>query len=297
MRYVTYATKTYFDYFNVDIPYRFGSDVSYSNGNYTLTGTTVDIKDWPHNYSNGITNAHYTCFNEEKSNSCGDKIYYVYWGGAADIWYIELFDGKKYNDALYEMINYKGNDLYKVDANINKYDSAIKQMIDHWYEHSELTNKTNYLQDVIYCNDRTILNNDLRNWEPNGIVTMGDTLYFKMYNTNTNTLTCTNEIDMFTMNNSKAKLKYPIGLLTENERSKMGNNYAKIGFSYYLSDPTRFYQATYYNHGTIRIAGTSGTKGDLRVYESSGVRPVITLSVDTEFISGDGGYDTPYLIE
>lgn len=295
LRYVTATTNTYMRYFMVDTSWRFGSDVTYSNGKYTLTGTTQDIKDWPHNYNNTITNTHYTCFNEESSNECGDKVYYVHLVDSTNIRYIELSAGKKYDDALYEMINYKGSNTNKADAEINKYDSAIKQMIDHWYEHTELTSKTNYFEDVVYCNDRTILNNDLRNWAPNGTVTNSWTLYFKMYSTNanTNTFTCTNVTDSFTTNNSKAKLKYPIGLLTESERSKMGNSYAKTGHNWWLASPS----GVSGDYAYALTAGSAGGAGNNAVNYAYGVRPVVSLGPDTKVVSGDGSYDNPFLIE
>ena len=303
LRYVTNTTATYMYYYLVETSYRFGSDVSYSNGVYTLTGTTQDVKDWPNSFTannNILQNMHYTCLNEEGSNECGSKVYYVFWTDKANIRYIELENGKKYDDALYEMINYKGSDTSKADANINKYDSAIKQMIDHWYVNSGLVNKTSYLEDAVYCNDRTILNNDLRNWDPSKTTKETWTLYFKMASTNvnTNTLTCENVTDRFLVGNSKAKLTYPVGLLTEQERAlmmnKSGGTYAGTGLYLWLASPS----GVRYSDALERSVASSGAAYSYSVVGYAyGVRPAVSLGPDTVYTFGNGSYDNPIIID
>ena len=303
LRYVTdNSNAADMHYFKVDTVYRFGHDVTYSNGTYTLTGETQDIANWGESFTannNILQNTHYTCFNEEGNNICGDKVYFVYWTDAGNIRYIELTNGKKKDDALYEMLNYKGSNASKVDANINKYDSAIKQVIDHWYVNSNLTSKSNKIEDTVYCNDRAIRNNDLRNWDLSKTTKESWTLYFRMYDTNpnTNTLTCSNETDKFSVRNSKAKLTYPVGLLTEQERAlmvnKSGSVYAGTGLIWWSVSP----YGVNANNAMGRDVRYSGTGYNYPIYADRGVRPVVSLSPDTEFSSGSGTYDDPFVIE
>ena len=197
------------------------------------------------------------------------------------------------------MINYKGSNTSRADANINEYDSAIKQMIDHWYINSGLVNKTSYLEDAVYCNDRTILNNDLRNWDPSKTTKETWTLYFKMASTNvnTNTLTCENVTDRFSVGNSKAKLTYPVGLLTEQERAlmmnKSGGTYARTGLYWWLASPYGVYRSD----AAERSVNSSGATYSTGVDTANGIRPAVSLGPDTVYTFGNGSYDNPILIE
>ena len=199
----------------------------------------------------------------------------------------------------YESFNNKRIWVKTIDANINKYDSAIKQMIDHWYVHSGLTSITSKLEDTIYCNDRSIYNNDLKNWDLNKTTKEGWTLYFKTYgaNASTNTLTCVNVMDQFSVSNSKAKLTYPIGLLTEQERSimmnKINGTYARTGLIWWQVSP----YSVYIGNAMERYVHEKGNTFGSAVSSLLGVRPVITLSSNTEITEGNGTYDSPFLVE
>lgn len=74
----------------------------------------------------------------------------------------------------------------------------------------------------------------------------------------------------------------------------MGEKYAKIGFNWWLSSPYG-----YYTDSGLMIRSTSnvGKINYERTYNSQSVRPVISLASSSQFTSGDGGYDTPYLME
>lgn len=72
-----------------------------------------------------------------------------------------------------------------------------------------------YLEDSVYCNDRSVI--DYGNWASTNNVTgygMGyETIKFKNYNLN-DELYCKNITDRFSVSNDKAKLKYPVGLVS-----------------------------------------------------------------------------------
>ena len=71
-----------------------------------------------------------------------------------------------------------------------------------------MTNYTSYLEDNVYCNNKSISNIDISNTTTN--------IIFKPYDL-TNDLSCDNLTDQFSLSNNKAKLKYSIGLLTVEE--------------------------------------------------------------------------------
>ena len=257
----------------------FGNSFDYNsnNGTYTLTDTKT-VATWSSGY-NTINNNHYTCMTT--GTTCS-SIYYVYYTDSTDAYYITLTGGKSVNDALNEM-------LYADD--VNKNDSTIKAYIDSWYESNIKDKYDNKLEDTVFCNDRRILN--LNGWEPNG----GDTtnfLYFKNYDTSNKSLVCANETDRFSMSNPKAKLSYPIGLLSMPELSLAGyggSHYFNNGQDVWLVSPVNFD----YFDAYVWVAFSGGLTS-YKLYNSRGVRPSVSLKPNTYFSSGDGSFTNPFVI-
>ena len=254
----------------------FGNSFTYANGTYTLKDTKT-VATWSSGY-NTINNNHYTCMTT--GTTC-TSIYYVYYTSTSTAYYITLTNGKSVNDALFEMLY--ANDL-------NKNDSTIKNYIDKWYI-DNLKAYENKLEDTVFCNDRRILN--LNGWEPNG----GDTtnfLYFKNYDTSNKSLVCANETDRFSMSNPKAKLSYPIGLLSMPELSLAGyggSHYFNNGQDVWLVSPVNF---DYFN-AYVWVAFSGGLTS-YKLYNSRGVRPSVSLKPNTYFSSGDGSFTNPFVI-
>ncbi len=98
-------------------------------------------------------------------------------------------------------------------------------------------NYTDYLEDTIFCNDRSI--RSLNGWNPNG-GSVSSYLQFKEYNV-TSDLSCANVTDQFSTQNEKAKLTYPVGLMTSPEMNLLGNNdLRETGEWYWLASPGYF---------------------------------------------------------
>ena len=262
--------------------YVFGNSFTYANGTYTLTNTvTINSNNWPTKYDT-INSNHYTCFTT--GTTC-TSIYYVYNTGSSNAYYITLSNGKSVDDALNEM-------LYADDVNTK--DSTIKTYIDSWYK-DNMTSYTDKLEDTVFCNDRTITSKN--GWNPNGGSTSTN-LYFKTNSTNYS-LACANETDRFSMSNSKARLNYPVGLLSAPEvwlayrNASSSTYYLRIGNMYWLASP--------YSFETINIRGLNvNTLGDIRNGNPDypgGVRPVISLKPGTAYASGDGSYTNPFVVE
>ena len=254
----------------------FGNSFTYANGTYTLTDTKT-VATWSSGY-NTINNNHYTCMTT--GTTCS-SIYYVYYTTYSYAYYITLTEGKSVNDALNEM-------LYADDVNTK--DSTIKAYIDNWYENG-IKVYENMLEDTEFCNDRSILN--LNGWNPNGGSTT-DYLYFKNNNTSNQSLVCANETDRFSHSNAKAYLKYPIGLLSVPELSLAGygsSHYFNNERYVWLGSPGSFINSDA-SAGLIDASGF----GSGHVDSSGGVRPSVSLKPDTSYLSGDGSYTLPFVI-
>ena len=205
-----------------------------------------------------------------------------------------------------------GNDGSSLlNARINTNNSTIKTAIDNWYA-SNMTSYTKYLSTTaVYCNDRTE--------ETSGTYNIGSTEfryapYARAYTSYAPTYDCTEASDAFSVDNTSAKLTYPIALMTSDEIMRAGGESA--------TDLTRPYAWYYLNsaNGSI-IGGTywwllspdywngsyafvfgvfgSGNPGRLRwgrVDSDSSVRPAISLKSCTLYSTGDGSATNPYTI-
>ena len=198
-------------------------------------------------------------------------------------YYITLTNGKSVNDALNEM-------LYADD--VNKNDSTIKAYIDSWYKNN-LASYEDKLEDTVFCNDRSMSNESSNGWNPNGGSTTSY-LQFKNNNTSNQSLVCANETDRFSKSNVKAKLKYPIGLLSVPELCLSGygsSHYFNNVQEVWLVSPNVFSSYDAY----VRAASSFGLT-DYFVNSSRGVRPSVSLKPNTYFSFGDGSFTNPFVI-
>ena len=273
--------------------YYYGNDITYSNGTYTLADT-ITSNSWSniYNTSAGIYNHHYTCFST--GNTCS-SVYYIYYTDRSTAYYITLTGGKKVENALSEMLDYNTNS------------SLIKEYIDSWYK-GNMTSYTNKLEDTIWCNDREI--SSLGGFSTTGITTdnnnFANFLLFGAFGrlgvaSPTPKLTCTRNIDSFTVSSSKGNgvLTYPIGLLTVDEAILAGANttfssnttyYLYIGSSYWLGSPAGV------NGGAMEsyVNNVGGVNGKLTNDEIN-IRPSVSLAPGTN-MTGSGTKDDPYIV-
>lgn len=286
--YVTLATATKINYVDVNnMNYKYANSFTYQNGQYTLSGDSTtfwNISD-SNNY-NKLDNAHYTCLNDTGVCSSIAYIYMVKPPQAnyydATYLYIILDSGNDINDALNEM-------LYADD--VNKYDSTMKKMIELWYKNN-LNSYSKYIEDTIYCNDRSISN--LHGWNSNnGSVTESEYLEFNEFNTTSN-LYCSNVTDRFSVSNEKAKLNYSVGLMSSAEMNLLNNSKARVidyFNGYWLMSPAAFY----FSGAMQKDISTSDLAFDY-VEFNNGIRPAISLVSGTTYVSGDGSMTSPYVV-
>jgi hypothetical protein len=229
-----------------------------------------------------MNNHHYTCW--DNIGKC-NKVSYIFliWD---KVYYIELQNG-----------SYNGINEMLYDDNVNTNDSIIKKGIDAWYKKYIYEDFDEYIEDTIFCNDRSQSYGESNGWNPNGGNIDEYTLKFKEYMV-TDDLSCTNVTDRFSTLNSKAKLNYKAGLASSPEMKLLNNNYLiQTGEMYWLGSPSSISLATP-NERVVDSSGYMNNGGGMEVdyYTGMGVRPVISLVPDIEYVDGDGSMEHPYLI-
>ncbi len=187
----------------------------------------------------------------------------------------------------------------------NTNNSIVKVVVDSWYE-SNLINYTKYLSTTaVYCNDREYMyGDDVVFW------------YGKYSSSNKPSYNCTDIRDAFSVDNTSAKLKYPIALMTADEMAFAGgkeNEYGKAWYhlnslnksstgtsSWWTMTPKNFEGE--YSENSLYSCDISSTEQETgRIYgmytnTENSVRPVISLKSDVLWSSGNGAADSPYEI-
>lgn len=272
--------------------YIFGNSVSYQNGNYSID-TSNDISKykiiagWNTDY-NQLSSSHYTCLKSD-TNDCGSSVYYVFYTTNSELYYVELKNDERVNNALEKMLNINNSNSILN----NKYSSSIKGIIDSWYEENLLPLASYLDNDAVYCNDRIVT--DYAGWSPTGSITGIFNFKYKTVPSKSNaSLSCSNITDRLSKNNLKATLKYPIALISSPEAVLMSNNYVKTSQQYFLLTPTYQYGK---NISVASIVATTGAVSDISLNRTSGIRPAITIKPDVTITGGNGTYDTPYIID
>ncbi len=222
------------------------------------------------------------------------------------------------NDNAYMgyMYGTEGASTYE-ETHRNTNNSTIKTYIDNWYR-TYLSNYTDYLQDSIYCNDRSVAPsttyNDINMSEGNGIGDSSNTPYSavnRIWHEKTPSLKCINVNDRFTVNvkNGNGALTYPIGLITADEIIFAGSSMFEISVGvFYYTDNQKIYLDNYYSFLTMTPLAYLGPDGyshgvyshgyiDFSLYPNdSTVRPVISLKPDA-ITGGDGTMNNPFTVE
>ena len=220
-----------------------------------------------------------------------------------------------HEDPMY--VGYKYGTSGSLENNrLNTNDSTIKTYVDNWYKNN-LTTYTKYLSnDAVYCNDRELKPGSTYNTGNTGNTTFYyapiERLYFST--NKTPTYNCTNMSDAFSVNNTSAKLTYPIGLMTADEIAYAGGKvYTSLTSPYawyYLNSAGESITGSlagwwllspddwHYDASVFYVSG-SRTPDELKnnhVYSISQVRPVLSLKSCTKYSIGNGSPETPYEI-
>ena len=214
-----------------------------------------------------------------------------------------------YNDPMY--VGYKYGTTGSLENNrLNTNNSTIKTYVDNWYKNN-LTAYTKYLSnDAVYCNDRNLASGQTYsttssfNYAP----------YERIYTNKQPTYNCTNMSDAFSVNNTSAKLNYPVGLMSIDELSYAGGQAGKS-----LTTPYAWYYTNANGESITGIAPSwalspldwfgsfsdvwyvngsafPGFLIDSGVDFSIAVRPSVSLSSCNLISRGDGSANNPYTV-
>ena len=284
----------------------YAPDVTYSGGTYTLTSKgSYNVEKKSDIRGSNLKYHHYTC-GSSTGTTCA-SVKYVYYVDGSIARCITLTGGKKIEDALSDMLD------NNTTSSTIKGSSTTEGTIDYWY-YNNINNKNDsngnsystYLEDAVYCNDRSFNNYTESGWNPDGGST-NDYLYFGSYGRkrrNNPSVTCPRAIDKFTVSNSigNGKLDYPVGLLTVDE-IRMSGGTVSNNSSYYLYTGKDWVSSSpgkliHYGSSSVWCVGSNnGYLIDQDVYHTRGVRPVVSLKSGIRTSGGDGTKDDPYIVE
>ena len=265
----------------------YGNDVTYENGVYTLQDTMTS-SEWSNDYKTIATRYHYTCF--ITGNTCS-SVYYIYSFGSSDTaYYLTLSSGKNIEDIKREMFS-------------NTTNSRMKTTIDTWYQNN-MTNYTDYLEDTVWCNDRSIYSGPLKGKNEDSSINTYTSFGARGRNLilpYKPSVTCPNINDSFTVssNNGNGALTYPVALLTADEKTLTGygnSSYLSSG-SWWTLSPNYF---AGYAGGAARVNGFAAGAGLGHYFGldiGGGVRPSVSLKPGTKSFDGDGTVNDPYIIK
>lgn len=302
-------------YFRGDITNNYVKFGSYSNNVYSVItldeNTGIEIA----SYATTCPETYVECY---QMASIGDDMYWriirVNGDGSIRMIYdgVQVYENNSsskknyigatpYNNSLYNDNTYVGymngtidgtyfksgnvNSTSYDEAHINITNSTIKQYIDDWYESNMAnTSFSNYVVDAIYCNDRSLSTSTTGTGFGTSATEYG--ALYRVYNNSSPTLKCSQENDMFTVDEKlgNGDLTYPIGLITADEVMYAGmvigtdnnNNYLK-GTSSLTMSPSYFgnnHQIFTFGSSIIPDSGT--LNNDYKFV----IRPVISISPD-----------------
>ena len=186
-------------------------------------------------------------------------------------------------------------------AHANTNDSTIKAYIDNWYK-TNIVGTTNeqYLADNIFCNDRSISNDNTGTGA--GTTRTNYHWYWGPWESGNDNmkLVCPQQNDAFTVSdttNGNGALTYPIGLLSTNEivlaggwNASNSGYYLYSGQYWWASSPSSFYGST----ARVRTVNSNGNAGNYNIVGGPyGVRPVFNLKAEV-LTYGNGTMNNPY---
>ena len=223
------------------------------------------------------------------------------------------------NSTSTKYVGYKyGEDTSLDTIRNNTTDSTIKTYVDNWYQNN-LTNYTKYLStSAVYCNDRSEGTGQTYNYTSSSSSKFNFAPYYRMdYDTDgaaaNPSYNCSDIRDAFSVDNTSAKLDYPVSLMTADEIAfaggvafqKMSTPYAW----YYLNSAGESITGDK-NEWSLSPIGWDGSRArvwgwssvNARLYTSYvtttiAVRPVLSLKSCIKYSTGDGSASDPYTIK
>ena len=213
-------------------------------------------------------------------------------------------------------VGYKyGEDTSLDTIRNNTTDSTIKTFIDSWYQ-KNLTSYTKYLStSAVYCNDRSEGTGQTYNYASSPSSQFNFAPHYRM-DTDTSgakanpSYNCTDIRDAFSVDNTSAKLDYPVSLMTADEIAfaggvayqTMSTPYAwfssnsagsQVSTHWWSLSPNSWFSSCSFMWSWIFDGLLLNGDG---VDSSFAVRPAISLKSCTLYSTGNGTPETPYEI-
>ena len=214
------------------------------------------------------------------------------------------------NSPKYASYKYGEDDSTLDEIRANTTDSTIKMTLDTWYQNN-LTNYTKYLStSAVYCNDRSLGTGQTYS----STTSFSFAPYKRLYTDKTPTYNCSDIRDAFSVENTSARLTYPIALMTADEIAyaggvigqDMNKPYAWFAgnsngrsitagelIGWWLMSPAEWDSKvvrTWYSDAVYPSLNTQHTD------TNSAVRPVISLNSCVK-ATGTGTTDDPYVVD
>ena len=218
-----------------------------------------------------------------------------------------------YSSPMY--VGYKqGGDTSLDTIRNNKYDSTIKITIDTWYKNN-LTNYTKYLStSAVYCNDRSLGTGQTYSASSRfnfaSYYRMDDATKGAKANPSYN---CTDIRDAFSVDNTSAKLDFPIALMTADEIAFAGGVAWKTmntPYAWFMSNSVGTKVSSDWWSLSPGIGWGSSSSvwywdlgsdyaylRNFTVQITCAVRPAISLKSCIKYSTGNGTPETPYEID
>ena len=200
-----------------------------------------------------------------------------------------------YNNNAYVGLKYTTNNVHGTGTN-----STILTSLNNWYTSSGLSSYADDLDgNAGFCGDRTPYSGTGA-----GTTTTYYGAYIRLETNKQPTFECENESDLYTTSGSEdgnGALTYPIGLITADEVAYAGgvvetsnqNYYLYTGQNYWTMSPNIFSSN---GHASVFRVYSNGQLGGNWVNSAFGVRSVVNLKADTQFSSGNGTSETPFVV-
>ena len=226
--------------------------------------------------------------------------------------------GKREFNTYYSSPKYVGY-KYGADTSLdtirnNTYNSSIKAYVDNWYQ-SNLINYTKYLStSAVYCNDRSLGTGQTYSASAKFNFASYNRMDSDAKGAKANpSYNCTDIRDAFIVDNTSAKLTYPVSLMTADEIMFAGGatfeNIMKTPYAWFMSNSVGT-KVSYewwslspcngYGNSSSVWFWEQGSKVHLK-YSSmrlnNAVRPAISLKSCTLYSTGDGTAENPYTVQ
>ena len=208
-------------------------------------------------------------------------------------------------------VGYKyGEDTSLDTIRNNTTNSTIKAFIDSWYKNN-LTNYTKYLStSAVYCNDRSLGTEE----EYSASLEFNFAPYYRMDSDTDGasanpSYNCTDIRDAFSVDNTSAKLDYPVSLMTADEIVFAGGSFGTMNtpYAWFISNSVGTQVSTDwwslspinwngYVANVLSYHSGSAYLFDYFVNGTNAVRPVISLKSCIKYSTGNGSATNPYTI-